>query len=746
MNHWRCRLAMMLVTVSTIVAGCQPESPGSAGQPDGPPTIILVCADDLDWEMLAHDWDQTGVAPHPDTPSVKFPALKAMADEGIVFSNFHITTPVCGPSRAALLSGQYAHRNQVRVNQPSSWISNGFPGGALPFDPTHSLAPWMQQSGYQTCFVGKYLHHDFAPRKELGETWASIRPPGWDYFQPALGARYFDYWILDNATSQPRHPATGYRTDAETDEIIQLLDCWKPQQGPQFICWMPVAPHVDAHEAGMVADRHRDWYGDSLPPNLDEHLSARPESLPAELQTLPRPDNALREHVIELWQDRLRATRALDEGLARIRQTLKRQGRLENTIIVFSSDHGFRMGQHGHVGKRLPYDRITRVPTIVCGGGIAPGRSHQLLANIDIAPTLVELAGGDIPKFPDQVDGQSFARLLKDPDAPLDPPRDGVLLEHWESEINGSITLPAMWSAWRGPDDIYTEWATGGREYYDLARDPEQMHNRYSGLPPERRQQLAGKLRTSRHQHAAPMISDMLATHDTPLANPVSTNFIPLVLSGFVEAGAGVRRVELQLHCAETGEYWDGQRWQTVPARLPAQLDNPEGQMTRWSWALDNSGNLTEQVDVPERTVQVSLWAIDGAGQQSVRAMETPLTVRFDDPESWIDTPADLTGGCHPIVVTGRARDNTRVARVTLVVNDKDTGQYWNGNTWVTDYVALEAELQPGDAENEVRWSCQLTVRSGNRIFVGARAIDEHNNYDRTLPFFEFPPVSEERP
>ena len=743
--------AVLIIAVAGLVmalSGCrQDTSPAGtepvthAGSDDARPTIILIYADDLDWESLTHDWPAAGSG-DPSHTSVMFPTLREMAQSGVVLDNFHITTPVCGPSRATLLSGQYAHRNGVRVNDPGNWISNGFPGGAREFDPAHSLAPWMKQAGYQNCFVGKYLHHEYAPRGDQGESWESIRPPGWDWFQPALGARYYDYWLLDDQTRVPRQIREQYRTDSETDEICGLLKAWDPRQGPQFICWLTVAPHIDISETGMSAARHAEEFSDSLPPDLDRHLSDRHPSLPEELRVMPDCGEVYREEILRSWRDRLRATRALDEGLARIRRQLQDAGRLENTIFVFSSDHGFRLGQHGHVGKRLPYDRITRVPTFVCGAGIAQGVSHEVLANIDLAPTLVDLAGGRIPESPAQVDGQSFAALLKNPAAQLDPPRAGVLLEHWETEINAdTIEIPAAWSAWRTRDHIYTEWATGGREYYDLKNDPEQMHNLYAELPTARREALRQALRESRYFQQPPLVAEMLARHDIMLNVPVSANFEPLPLSGYVESAAGIQSTELEFVCTRTNEFWDGTGWTEHPTRVSASLDNPNGQLTRWSFSFDNSKNLTAEVPIPEREVRVSVFARDNSDQESSHTFESLLTMRFDDPESWIDTPENLQDGCRPLRVTGRARDNTQVQRVLLVINDKSTGKFWDGSEWVTDYTTVETDLEPGALENEVIWSYELTARSTNRVFVGSRAIDDRRNYERVLPFFEFLPV-----
>ena len=135
------------------------------------------------------------------------------------------------------------------------------------------------------------------------------------------------------------------------------------------------------------------------------------------------------KHINEHWQDRLRAIKALDEKIGEIKAALKKANELDNTIFIFTADHGFEMGDHGHIGKRLPFDRVTRVPFLVSGKGIKHGKScDQLLANIDIAPTLLELVGHEVPP---NIDGRSFANLIDDPVAALSPPRDAIMIENW---------------------------------------------------------------------------------------------------------------------------------------------------------------------------------------------------------------------------------------------------------------------------------------------------------------------------
>ena len=162
--------------------------------------------------------------------------------------------------------------------------------------------------------------------------------------------------------------------------------------------------------------------------------------------------------------------KALDERIADVRKALEETGQLKNTIFIFTSDHGYELGAHRHDGKRFPYDRITKVPFIVCGKGVQRGATcDQLLGNIDIAPTLVKLAGGNVPK---NIDGRAFGNLFDNPTCNLDPPRNAIMIENWELETARGMVIDALYCAMRTHKHIYTEWGNGAREYYDIEADP----------------------------------------------------------------------------------------------------------------------------------------------------------------------------------------------------------------------------------------------------------------------------------
>ncbi len=738
-------IALVLVVLIRELGCLGPFPSKTPAINDHRPTIIFVYADDLDCETLFQDWQSKDKFSGSDQ-EVRFPTIKAMADEGLVFTNFHVTTPVCGPSRACLLSGQYAHRNGVRVNQPGVKASNGFPGGYSVFDPKTEFSNKIRQAGYQTCFVGKYIHEGFQPDTKKGETWQTMRPPGWEIFRASLGAKYLGFRTVNAVTGNVMVIGDQYRTDFEASQVIEILGQWDERHRAQLICWLSLAPHDDSDSSPNSALRHRELYSNSQPPSLGRNTDFRDLNLPNELAAFPDSlSPEYRQEINRLWHARLRAIKALDEGLARIRQRLREQGRLENTIFILSSDHGFRLGEHGHIGKRLPYDRITRVPTIICGPGIKQGTCNELLANIDFAPTLIEMTGAQVSVDDPIRDGRSFARLLNDPDRRLDPTREGLLLEHWETDASFGNRSPATWAAWRTSDRVYTEWATGGRECYDLATDPEQRDNLYSRMTPDEVAGNSGKLRTSRKGNQPPMVAHVVTTTGLDFAEVQNGNFQPVILDGFADSHGGVAKVELELHCPTLGQYWTGNSWSSEASRVTASLGNPGGLMTSWQFPIDTSAFLTNPPSIDSgdestnNALELTILTIvtDQNGVSSDWAAPQSIHLNFRDPDSWINPLAGTTSRNSPIRLTGRAADETRVQKVRVIINDKVTGKYWNGTEWVTEYQTIDAAITETDDPRLVEWHYEFNLDNDHRVFFGARAVDDDRNFDRTVAWFE---------
>ena len=615
-------LTVCVVAIAALISlrflGEEPVPPVGAQSPipndeTSRPNIILIYSDDIDCESLFDDW------PEQPADSIRFPVLRRLAQTGVTFTNFHVTTPVCGPSRACMVSGQYAHSNQVRVNTPDARSANGFSGGYRVFNRDHEIGNWLKKTGYTTAWVGKYLHDDFSPIDSGVQSWRSIVPAGWDRFLCSLGGRYLRFRQIQDDQDKLVLIDDRYRTDFEAQQIVELIETdWSTSTQPFFLCWAPYAAHMSLDMESMSAERHRDLFEDEIPTGIRDSKQFQDiRHQPDELASIP----AYPTEALERWQKihvkRLRAMQALDEGLGQMIDALKNTGKLDNTIIVFTSDHGFSMGQHRHFGKRFPYDRITKVPFIVCGPGVpANQQCDQLLANIDIAPTLVDLAGGQRPAA---VDGISFAGLIRSPQEKIN--RKGIVFENWDRIWANGVQLDAVYCSLRTHHHVYTEWASGGIEFFDIAADPEQLENLYPGLNEQRRIDLKNQLRDCRAtgEPGKPILSTEFIIPETyKERHVISASFETVPFSGFVEDDSGIDRVELELYCARIDRYWDGSRWSKDKTVVSADLSMPGGHVSRWSWSL-NTGRIAFDTNerMNRRDVTVNVIATDRENNQT---------------------------------------------------------------------------------------------------------------------------------
>jgi arylsulfatase A-like enzyme len=435
------------------------------------PNLVLIVADDLDQNL--------GTLQH--MPNLH----RLLVQEGLTFSDFFVTNSLCGPSRATLLRGQYTHSHGVGSNES--------PAGA--FETFHrmghessTLATWLQGAGYRTMLLGKYLNG----YPEGGSR--AHRPPGWSEFvSPVDNEAYkgFNYRLNENG----RIVSYGDRTrDYLTDVLARKAEELLRRSGgtPFFLYLTPYAPH---HPATPAPRHDRLFAGAKVPraPSFNE----------ADVSDKPAPRSALAgseiDDVDSLYRSRLQSMQAVDEMIARVVEILENSGRLGETYIFFTSDNGFHMGQHRlRPQKATPYEEDVRVPLIVRGPGIPAGEtlSGYLAGNVDLAPTLAELADVGTPHF---VDGRSLAPLLRGDRPAPGTWRQALLLEQYSDE---GLIAPSP----RSPRPVfvglrtlrykYVEYWTGVREIYDLASDPYELSNFGGTAPPELVAPLSSLLRS----------------------------------------------------------------------------------------------------------------------------------------------------------------------------------------------------------------------------------------------------------
>jgi arylsulfatase A-like enzyme len=389
-----------------------------------------------------------------------------LAAEGTKFDSAIVSFPLCCPSRSTFLTGQYAHNHGVLHNNPPF-------GGFLELDHANTLPVWLQAAGYRTMHVGRYLN---------GYEFRHGIPPGWTdwHASPHSGAFNYTSWKVNdngvlNSYPDAAHPGE-HQTDFTTRRAVELIDQASPGEQPFFLSLWYVAPHRGGPrdpddpirpQTPSPAPRHRDAYAGvrmPRPPSFNERSMYDKPQVVADRRRLS-PE--LVAGVEENWRQEIETLMGVDEGVAQIVEALRRNGELDNTLIVFMSDNGFMHGEHRALAEKvLPYEESIRVPLVMRGPGVPRGRvDRRLVANVDVPSTILDAT--DV--LPGRVqDGRSLLELLDDPGAEWG--RD-ILIENG----NGANRVPA-YRGIRTYRFLYVEHRTTGEyELYDLEKDPYEL-------------------------------------------------------------------------------------------------------------------------------------------------------------------------------------------------------------------------------------------------------------------------------
>lgn len=400
------------------------------------PNVLLIVADDMRSDGL---W--------------ALPTLDGLARRGVVFSRYFVTTPLCCPSRASILTGRYARNHGVLANNPPL-------GGVAAFDDRNTLATWVGAAGVRTGLVGRYLN---------GYASTDV-PRGWDFWFALWQANeqysnYYNYRVTDNGTRR----FYGSREEMYSTRILgeQALRFLQEETGRPFMLLLaPRAPHgspatPDHLDAGTY--KELDF---PLPPSYNEpDVSDKPRRL-SRLAPLSK-DNLEELEIIRRRQ--FEALASLDRAIATIVEALRVDGRLSRTWIMFTSDNGLTLGEHRRdVHKSCPYEECIRVPLVIIppdGWNGRPRVESRLVANIDLAPTIAEIAG---VKPDSQFDGRSLLPLL---DESIEAWRESVVIEMLKDEDGDRF------EAVRTEDRKYVRYPNGEEELYDEASDPYELEN-----------------------------------------------------------------------------------------------------------------------------------------------------------------------------------------------------------------------------------------------------------------------------
>ena len=414
----------------------------------GAPSFVVIQTDDQTLDGL-----YATARAYPGAPETRaMPAtLDLIAKKGITFNRYYVSYPLCCPSRVSLLTGRYAHNHKVKGNiQPNGgYIGFSFRGAM-----THNLATWLQADGYKTVHIGKFLNGYGEEPLDAGTT----VPPGWSTWYTILNVdsthlaygykmdvngqvvgpfgdpgdwETREYGVRDDigcpfapTNGLPCYHVTDALTNIATSEIAAT-----PGDQPLYLQLDYTAPHGDFRRpAGPEpTPRHYDWFrGATLPHDTEEGLDEGDVSdKPRFIREASHLSPSERHTYLVYWQKQLEALRDVDDGVRQVVNTLGAAGRLNNTYIIFTSDNGFFFGEHRLLGgKFLAYEPATHLPLLIRGPGIKPGTSTgELAANIDIAPTVLELSGANGR----QEHRRAFARpvhaRLQPPDPAADPVR-----------------------------------------------------------------------------------------------------------------------------------------------------------------------------------------------------------------------------------------------------------------------------------------------------------------------------------
>ncbi|QDV26549.1 sulfatase family protein [Aureliella helgolandensis] len=419
-----------------------------------PPNVVFILSDD-------HRFDFMGCV--ESCPSfLETPNLDRMAAAGAHFQNAFVTTSLCSPSRASILSGQYMHRHRVVDNQ------RGIPAG------THFFPERLQQAGYQTAFVGKWHmgHDDDAPRAGF-DHWVSFPGQG-VYNNPTL-----------NINGQ-REEFAGYTTDVLTDQALNWLEHRSAQSAPfmMYLSYKAVhypfqpAPRHDQRYAGKNID-----YPDTMA-NTERNYRTQPRWVldrrfsihgVDHMQTGPFDQDPVPDFD-ELYHNYCETVHGLDENIGRVLNALEENGQLENTFVFYMGDNGFHLGEHGFYDKRDAFETSIRVPLLVMAPGRIPAGTtyNQMVQNIDIAPTILELCGVQVPAG--SMDGRSMQPLWSSTNSASVSWRNHLLYEyHWEWNFPATPTTLAIRTDRYKYIYYHGAWDQDG--FYDLQTDPVERHN-----------------------------------------------------------------------------------------------------------------------------------------------------------------------------------------------------------------------------------------------------------------------------
>lgn len=474
-----------------------PEAPSVREPRQKRPNVLVIEADDMRWDDLR--W----------MPNVQ----RLLQRRGLSFENSFAPYPLCCPSRASFLTGQYAHNHHV--------YSHEDPFGFASFHDRRTIATVLQKAGYRTALVGKYLNgYGEQPVRSTGLPSLRYEPPGWSQWyagtdhrwrpwDPFRGGTYDYFDLTQNVNGRIRSSPGRYTTGVTGAQTRQLLTRFGRGRAPWFVWWTPVAPHhgspveyddpppsrrTDGDTTTWVTPARPDWvkgrfderitHGSGTPPtgSAEEDVSDKPSYV----RRLPELTLAERDAETRVTRQRAESLFVLDVQIGQTISRLSASGQLANTVIMFTSDNGYYLGEHRkRQGKINLHEPSLRVPLVIAGPGVPKGRRYDPVTTVDLAPTLASYAGTRMPR----VDGVDLHGLIEHGDRGWDRAvvTEGMMPEEWYAGKHRLGPSPLNTRGLRLGRWKLTRYSTGESELYDLKTDPLELMNlarlpRYAGV------------------------------------------------------------------------------------------------------------------------------------------------------------------------------------------------------------------------------------------------------------------------
>eukprot|EP01084_Bolivina_argentea_P019084 35508_1 len=364
--------------------------------PVSKPNIIFILTDDQD--ITLDGMEETTMQQ----------TTKLLVNQGLTFTNSFVSSPICCVSRSSIMSGRYVHNTGVYNNSLSGGCSNIT--WQTNIEP-NCFAATFQELGYNTFYAGKYLNqYGFAKAGGVAHI-----PKGWIHWKGLVGnSKYYNYSISNNGIIEKHgdNYANDYYTDLIHNQSITFLNNNIKPNEPFLMVMASPAAHGPFTPAPQYANTDQNEQAPRIPNFNDVSVNIQKHDLFRKYIKTPMNSSQIK-NCDQIWRHRHGTLKSVDDMIYDIYNTLNKKNLLNNTYFVYFSDNGFQDGQFGQIGdKRQLYENDIRIPFYISGPGIAKGVKTDIMAlNIDIAPTLIDLANGQIPNY---MDGMSLKPYLFD--------------------------------------------------------------------------------------------------------------------------------------------------------------------------------------------------------------------------------------------------------------------------------------------------------------------------------------------